>query len=113
MLHVLGIPSTIFLQCPLIIIDSFSGIVFLFHFLSTCAVAVVGGLMINRRIGGDFFQPLSSKLCTNDSKHIDLFETTFGERPSLVPILGSEEAVEKLFVGGRGGVGGGRSSMKK
>ena len=58
-LHVLGIPSTIFLQCPQIIIDSFSGVVFLFHFLSTCAVAVVGGLMINRRIGGDFFQPLS------------------------------------------------------
>ena len=74
-------------------------------------MAVVGGLMINRRIGGDFFQPLSFETCTNDSKHIDLFETTFGERPSLVPILGSEEAVEKLFVGGRGGVGGG--SMKK
>ena len=68
--------------------------------------------MINRRIGGDFFQPLSFETCTNDSKHIDLFETTFGERPSLVPILGSEEAVEKLFVGGRGGVGGG-GSMKK
>ena len=74
----------------------------LFHFLSACTVAIVGGLMINRRIGGDFFQPLSFETCTNDSKHIDLFETTFGERPSLVPILGSEEAVEKLFVGGRG-----------
>ena len=85
---------------------------FFFNFLSACAVAVVGGLMINRRIGGDFFQPLSFETCTNDSKHIDLFETTFGERPSLVPILGSEEAVEKLFVGGRGGVGGG-GSMKK
>ena len=64
------------------------------------AVAIVGGLMINRRIGGDFFQPLSFETCTKDSKHIDLFETAFGERPNLVPILGSEEAVERLFVGG-------------
>ena len=77
--------------------------------MHTCAVAIVGGLMINRRVGGDFFQPLSFETCTNDSKHIDLFETTFGERPSLVPILGSEEAVEKLFVGGRGGRVGGRT----
>ena len=65
------------------------------------AVAIVGGLMINRRIGGDFFQPLSFETCTKDSKHIDLFETAFGERPNLVPILGSEEAVERLFVGGK------------
>ena len=79
MLHVVGIQST----------DFFA----MLHFLSACAVAIVGGLMINRRIGGDFFQPLSFETCTNDSKHIDLFETTFGERPSLVPILGSEEAV--------------------
>jgi len=64
------------------------------------AVAIVGGLMINRRIGGDFFQPMSFETCTKDSKHIDLFETAFGERPNLVPILGSEEAVERLFVGG-------------
>ena len=76
------------------------------------AVAVVGGLMINRRIGGDFFQPMSFETCTKDSKHIDLFETAFGERPNLVPILGSEEAVERLFVGGSQ-VGGGGSSKQK
>lgn len=69
-------------------------------FESCSEVAIVGGLMINRRIGGDFFQPMSFETCTKDSKHIDLFETAFGERPNLVPILGSEEAVERLFVGG-------------
>ena len=84
---------------------------FFFNFLSACAVAVVGGLMINRRIGGDFFQPLSFETCTNDSKHIDLFETTFGDRPNLVPILGSKKAVEKLFIGGR--KGNGSDSNKK
>ena len=84
---------------------------FFFRCRFACTVAIVGGLMINRRIGGDFFQPLSFETCTNDSKHIDLFETTFGERPSLAPILGSQEAVEKLFLGGKGGVG--RGNMKK
>jgi len=65
-------------------------------------VAVVGGVMINRRIGGDFFQPLSFESFSRESKDaevkkIDLFREAFGERPDLLPILGSEAALGRLY----------------
>ena len=60
-------------------------------------VAVVGGIMINRRKGGDFFQPLSFETCKNGQAPVDLFEETFGPRPDVRPILGSEDAAKRLF----------------
>ena len=60
-------------------------------------IAVVGGVMINRRKGGDFFQPLSFETCKNGEPPVDLFEETFGPRPDLTVILGSEEAVSRLY----------------
>lgn len=73
-------------------------------FESATEVAVVGGVMINRRKGGDFFQPLSfetRKQCgsseTPDAP-IDLFEDTFGERPDLLGVMGSEAALERASI---------------
>jgi hypothetical protein len=59
-------------------------------------VAIVGGIMINRRTGGDFFQPLSFELCTN-LKSSDLFTETFGAKPDLEPILGSHDAAKRVL----------------
>jgi Ca2+-binding EF-hand superfamily protein len=64
-------------------------------------VAVVGGIMINRRKGGDFFQPLSFETRTPSEGTTDLFEETFGKRPDLVSILGSEQAVKNLYTKGK------------
>lgn len=64
-------------------------------------VAIVGGVMINRRLGGDFFQPLSfESLAGKGNAPVDLFEETFGERPSLTGILGSDAAVSRLLGSG-------------
>ena len=65
-------------------------------------VAVVGGIIINRRKGGDFFQPLSFETRKRDPNNdklvvgapIDLFEETFGPKPNLLPVMGSEAAME-------------------
>lgn len=58
-------------------------------------VAVVGGVMINRRKGGDFFQPLSFETSTKGEAPIDLFEEAFGARPNLLPIMGSKSALNR------------------
>jgi len=60
-------------------------------------VAIVGGVMINRRVGGDFFQPLSFETRVKDGSVIDLFEESFGQRPDLTGVLGSKEAVDALY----------------
>lgn len=63
-------------------------------------IALVGGIMINRRSGGDFFQPLSFETRTKDEngvKRTDLYEEAFGQRANLLPVLGSEEAVACLY----------------
>ncbi|KAL7551700.1 hypothetical protein ACHAWF_014882 [Thalassiosira exigua] len=64
-------------------------------------VAVVGGIMINRRIGGDFFQPLSFETRVKDGSPggnaIDLFEEAFGQKPDLANVLGSKEAASALY----------------
>lgn len=65
----------------------------LFDFASE--VAVVGGIMINRRKGGDFFQPLSFETSKKGEKPIDLFEEAFGTRPNLLPVLGSQKAMTR------------------
>lgn len=68
---------------------------------SVTEVALVGGVMINRRVGGDCFQPLSFELRQKDGsvkgKVVDLFGDAFGERPDLVKVLGSQEAVSCLY----------------
>jgi hypothetical protein len=71
-------------------------------------VAVLGGVIINRRKGGDFFQPLSfetRKRCVqpDDGTNVvdapsDLFEEAFGSRPNLLPVMGSEAALEQASI---------------
>lgn len=65
----------------------------LFDFASE--VAVVGGIMINRRKGGDFFQPLSFETNRKGESPTDLFEEAFGSRPELLPVIGSEAAMTR------------------
>ena len=61
-------------------------------------VTVIGGIMINRRTGGDFFQPLSFEARRpNGQKSVDLYEQTFGAPPDLVSVLGSKSAVKELY----------------
>jgi hypothetical protein len=67
-------------------------------FDSATEVAVVGGIMINRRKGGDFFQPLSFESRKKGELPVDLYEETFGKGPDLEPILGSEEAVIRASI---------------
>eukprot|EP00579_Thalassiosira_antarctica_P010754 CAMPEP_0201918006 /NCGR_PEP_ID=MMETSP0903-20130614/7254_1 /ASSEMBLY_ACC=CAM_ASM_000552 /TAXON_ID=420261 /ORGANISM="Thalassiosira antarctica, Strain CCMP982" /LENGTH=399 /DNA_ID=CAMNT_0048454191 /DNA_START=37 /DNA_END=1236 /DNA_ORIENTATION=+ len=58
-------------------------------------IAVVGGIMINRRKGGDFFQPLTFETTRKGEAPTDLFEEAFGDRPNLLPIIGSESAMTR------------------
>lgn len=67
-------------------------------FDSATEVAVVGGVMINRRKGGDFFQPLSFETQKKGESPVDLYEETFGKRPDMVCILGSEEAAIRASI---------------
>ncbi|KAL7538296.1 hypothetical protein ACHAXR_008473 [Thalassiosira sp. AJA248-18] len=64
-------------------------------------VAIVGGIMVNRRVGGDFFQPLSFETRVKDGSPngivIDLFGEAFEKKPELSGVLGSEEAVTALY----------------
>uniref|UniRef100_A0A7S2GC82 Limiting CO2-inducible protein B/C beta carbonyic anhydrase domain-containing protein n=1 Tax=Haptolina brevifila TaxID=156173 RepID=A0A7S2GC82_9EUKA len=62
-------------------------------------VAIVGGIIINRRTGGDFFQPLSFEARTRNAPPQDLFVEAFGPRPDLVPILGAEGPVQEILYG--------------
>jgi len=60
--------------------------------------AIVGGIMVNRRTGGDFFQPLDFVLHRpGDTPPVDLFEQAFGPKPNLLPVLGSEEAAKAVL----------------
>jgi len=61
-------------------------------------VSIVGGLMINRRVGGDFFQPLSFEVRRPKGQStVDLYEQTFGPAPDLEPVLGSQAAQRALY----------------
>lgn len=64
-------------------------------FDSASEVAVLGGIMINRRKGGDFFQPLSFESQKKGELPEDLFAETFGARPQLVDVLGSQEILTR------------------
>lgn len=76
-----------------LITDCIEGTPDLFDFATE--VAMVGGIMINRRKGGDFFQPLSFETKRKGQAPVDLFEEAFGERPNLLPIMGSESALSR------------------
>lgn len=66
-------------------------------------VAVCGGIMVNRRVGGDFFQPLSFEVRrASGTETVDVFAETFGARPNLEGVLGSKEAVQKLYQPAKG-----------
>jgi hypothetical protein len=67
-------------------------------FDSASEVAVVGGIIINRRKGGDFFQPLSFETSKKGQAPTELFEDAFGKRPNLLPILGSEDAQSRASI---------------
>ena len=62
-------------------------------------VVVLGGVMVNRKVGGDFFQPLSFEELPRlkGQPSIDLYEQTFGKRPDLTTVLGSEAAVTAMY----------------
>jgi hypothetical protein len=62
----------------------------------------VTGVMINRKTGGDCFQPLSFELrnqylSLNQLPPADLFKEAFGPKPDLVPVLGSEDAAKRVL----------------
>lgn len=61
-------------------------------------VAVVGGIIINRRKGGDFFQPLSFETRRKGEMPINLFEDAFGQRPDLLPVLGTQDAITRASI---------------
>ena len=63
-------------------------------------VALVGGVMINRRVGGDCFQPLTFETRSQGMAPVDLYAKAFGPRPDLVPVLGSQAAVDRLYTRG-------------
>jgi len=75
-------------------------------FENASEVAVLGGVIINRRKGGDFFQPLSFETRHRCAKSdgitvdapIDLFEEAFGPRPDILPVMGSEAALERASI---------------
>jgi len=62
----------------------------------TDEVALVGGIIINRKTGGDFFQPLSFETRTKD-KTTDLYQDAFGNRPDLGPVLGASSIAAEIY----------------
>ena len=63
----------------------------------TDEIALVGGIIINRKNGGDFFQPLSFETRTASAPPTDLYEEVFGQRPDLQPILGSNSVAAEVY----------------
>ena len=60
-------------------------------------VALVGGILINRDTGGDFFQPMRLEVHSRfGTVSEDLYEAAFGARPDLSKVLGSKKEAEKL-----------------
>ena len=57
----------------------------------------VGGIIINRKVGGDFFQPLCFESRSKDAPPVDLFEAAFGKRPDLQPIVGSKSVAFQVY----------------
>ena len=62
----------------------------------TSSAPQVGGIIINRKTGGDFFQPLSFETRTKD-KTTDLYQDAFGNRPDLGPVLGASSIAAEIY----------------
>jgi len=60
-------------------------------------LAVVGGIMINRNKGGDFFQPLTFEAKSRDGVLTDLYQQAFGPRPELAQVLGSDAKAKQVL----------------
>jgi hypothetical protein len=60
-------------------------------------LAVVGGIMINRNKGGDFFQPLMFQAKSRDGAVTDLYQQAFGDRPDLAQILGADAKAKQVY----------------
>lgn len=77
-------------------------------------VAVVGGVLINRAEGGDFFMPLGLQTRTKGSDAVqDLYEEAFGPRPQaeLAGVLGSEELANRVLFPSVVSLGGGEPAF--
>ena len=76
-------------------------------------VAVVGGVLINRAKGGDFFMPLGLQSRTKGGGVEDLYEEAFGRRPQaeLATILGSERLAERVLFPSVVSLGGGEPAF--
>ena len=60
-------------------------------------IALVGGILVNRDTGGDFFQPMRLEVHSQKGAvSEDLYESTFGPRPDLSDVLGSKEEADKV-----------------
>lgn len=77
-------------------------------------IAVVGGVLINRAKGGDFFMPLGFQTRTKGGPVEDLYEEAFGSFPrsELGVILGSDDLAERVVAPSEIGLGGGPSLAK-
>lgn len=60
-------------------------------------LTVVGGIMINRNKGGDFFQPLMLQAKSRDGAVTDLYQEAFGDRPDLAQILGADAKAKQVY----------------
>jgi hypothetical protein len=60
-------------------------------------LVVLGGLMINRNKGGDFFQPLMFQSKNKDGVVTNLYSNAFGPVPDLGPILGTKAKVRQVL----------------
>jgi len=60
-------------------------------------LAIVGGIMINRARGGDHFQPLMFESKSKDGTVTDLFQQSFGKRPDLAKVLGSDATAQQVL----------------
>jgi len=60
-------------------------------------LTVVGGIMINRNQGGDFFQPLMFQAKSRDGAVTDLFQQAFGDRADLAQILGADAKAKQVY----------------
>jgi len=61
-------------------------------------VTVLGGIQINRAVGGDRFMPLMMQSRQQkEGTVVDLYETTFGRAPDLSDALGGTISNEEIF----------------
>lgn len=60
-------------------------------------LAVVGGVQINRKSGGDLFKPLMFQTIRKDGSSVDLYNSAFGPLPNIGPVIGSAQTAKAVF----------------